>query len=897
MSAPRRTDLFIVSWNVNGIRARWSRLEELLGKEKPDVVCLQETRCPDSRLPVDALGELKYEIVHSSGERQRRGGVAIITRSSLSVGEPDFELHGSGALSAGRWLSVRVGDLIVCSVYVPAGSVGDQVNNAEKLRFLKTLSEHAREHRSENFLIVGDFNIAPEDQDVYEALWLKGAYKIDEPERSHLREVMRVGGLVDVYRNLHPNDPGFTMWQEREGHYARDYGLRIDLALASESILGRLKEASVNHHYRQGKRPSDHAPLFLRVARQAKGSRPGVGPRSSRAIPVREPMPRHIAPMLATASRVPPRTREWAVEVKWDGIRAIVYWQLGELRIESRNHKDLTVQYPELQGLGEQLGRREAILDGEIVAMDEQGLPSFGRLQQRMHLSNEGVIRRRATEVPATYVIFDLLYLDDKVTMNLPYRRRRELLEGLRLDGVAWQTPAYFTGESSDFLSASAGYGLEGIVAKRLDGLYLPGRRTGDWLKVKNVGRQEFLIGGWLTNKSTRGPQIGALLLGYYERQPDGENIFRYAGRVGSGLDNRQREDLAKRLIPFATHVSPFKGTQPPRDALFAAPRVIVEVEFANWTKDLMLRHPVYKGIRTDLDPREIVLEQASPGLPAPRPRSTGARGKRSDSQTDTSAAGKILYPEIGFSSDEMLDYYRAIADVLVSHLSGRGALVRSYPAGVTEPENSSTRDPIDDASELIDCAKQDGIEFHTALNRSEYPSIPTAMVFVLEPEESVDMRECCRVALWLRDVLKAVALEAFVKTSGTGELEVHVPLNTPIEYEQTRAFARAVAELLEERHPDEVVSRRGTEGHPGKVLLDWSLNDPAKKTICVYSLRGTHRPAVSTPLTWEEVEQALAARRSLELDGEPAVILERIRQNGDLFAALLGLEQSLPEP
>lgn len=860
-------------------------------------MCLQETRCPDSRLPVDDLSELGYEIVHSSGERQRRGGVAIVTHADLPVRDPDFELHGSGALSAGRWLSVRVDDLSICSVYVPAGSVGEQVNNAEKLRFLKTLADHVREHRSENLLIVGDFNIAPEDQDVYEALWLEGAYKIDEPERSHLREVSRVGGLIDVYRHLHPEDPGFTMWQEREGHYARDYGLRIDLALASESIVERLKEASVNHHYRQGKRPSDHAPLFLRVERQESGSLPPASRRRSRVTEVRQPMPRNIAPMLATSSRVPPRTREWAVEVKWDGIRAITYWQLGELRIESRNRKDLTVQYPEIQGLSEQLGRREAILDGEIVAIDEQGLPSFGRLQQRMHLTNEGVIRRRAAEVPITYVIFDLLYLDGKTTMNLPYRERRALLESLGLEGVAWQTPSYYTGDSSDFLSASAGYGLEGIVAKRLDGPYLPGRRTGDWLKVKNVGRQEFLIGGWLANKSTRGPQVGALLLGYYERQADGEDLLRYAGRVGSGLDNRQREDLAKQLIGLATHLSPFTGAQPPRDALFVAPSVIVEVEFANWTKDGMLRHPVYKGQRTDLHPREIVLEQPPFTPPQPVVKDAPSSPESPSPRVDPPGAGRVLYPEIAFTSDEIVDYYRQIADVLISHLSGRPTLLRSYPGGVTEPEVSHTRDSIENAPELIDCVKDDVIEFHTALYRNADPTTPTAMIFVLEPEESAGMRECCRVALRMRELFQSIAFEAFVKTSGTGELEVYVPLNTPVEHEQTTAFARATAELLEKRHPDEIISRRGPGDHPGMVLIDYSANRPSEKRICAYSLRGTHRPTISTPLSWEEVEQALASRHSLELDGEPAVILERVRQDGDLFAPVLELEQSLPEP
>jgi bifunctional non-homologous end joining protein LigD len=330
---------------------------------------------------------------------------------------------------------------------------------------------------------------------------------------------------------------------------------------------------------------------------------------------------------------------------------------------------------------------------------------------------------------------------------------------------------------------------------------------------------------------------------------------------------------------------------------LFVQPRVIVEVEFSNWTKDRMLRHPVYKGLRTDLDPREVLLEGASPGPSRPQRMVTPDHGERQRPRRDPEGTGKVLYPEIAFTSDEMVDYYRTLADVLVSHLAGRPTLLCKYPSGVREPAISSTRDPIDDVSDLIDCAKDDGVEFHTALNRRDDPTTPTAMVFVLVPEESASMRECCRVAIWLGEVLRTIALESFVKTSGTGELEVYVPLNTPTEYEQTESFARAIAELLETHHPDDVVCRKSSKARRGKVFVACSANDPGEKRICVYSLRGTHRPAVSTPLSWEEVEHALASRHAPQLDAEPAVILERVRQNGDLFAPVLELTQRLPEP
>ena len=188
-----------------------------------------------------------------------------------------------------------------------------------------------------------------------------------------------------------------------------------------------------------------------------------------------------------------------------------------ELRIESRNLNDVSARYPELRALGLQLGSREAVLDGEIVAFDEHGRPSFERLQRRMHVSSPSIIRRLSDDAPVNYLIFDLLYLDGHTTIELPYRERRALLEELGLRGPAWQTPAYHAGEGRELLAAAAEQRLEGVVAKRLDSPYRPGKRTDEWLKIKNVNRQELVIGGWLPGKGARAGRLGALLMGYYE--------------------------------------------------------------------------------------------------------------------------------------------------------------------------------------------------------------------------------------------------------------------------------------------------------------------------------------------------------------------------------------------
>jgi bifunctional non-homologous end joining protein LigD len=329
-----------------------------------------------------------------------------------------------------------------------------------------------------------------------------------------------------------------------------------------------------------------------------------------------EPMPEGLTPMLARLSeRLPRDETAWGYEVKWDGVRALLYWQPGRMRIESRNRKDLTSRYPELRGLGPALGSRTAILDGEIVAFDADGRPSFERLQQRMHLASDSLIRRRAREVPVAYVVFDVLYLDGRATMPLPYEERRALLEGMGLEGPAWQVPAYHRGEGKPLLDASKEQGLEGIVAKRLTSPYEPGRRGANWLKVKNALRQEFVIGGWLPGEGRRRERIGALLVGFHDEAADGgeHGPLRYAGRVGTGFSEAELDRLARLLAPLARPDSPFELGTPPRGAVFVEPELVAEVEFREWTRDRMLRHPSYKGLREDKPAAEVVLERPAP--------------------------------------------------------------------------------------------------------------------------------------------------------------------------------------------------------------------------------------------------------------------------------------------
>lgn len=331
----------------------------------------------------------------------------------------------------------------------------------------------------------------------------------------------------------------------------------------------------------------------------------------------KEPVPRGIMPMLAKPGAMPANDGDYGFEMKWDGIRAILYLDHGGARLVSRNLFDITGQYPELLALAELTGASQLILDGEIIALGDDGRPSFGRLQNRMGVASGRSVRQLMTTTPVTYMIFDVLYRDGASLLDEPYTGRREVLAGLGFAGKAWQTPAYVAGNGPALQAISRQLGLEGVMAKRLDSPYQPGKRSGAWLKIKNQLRQELVIGGWLPGSGARYGMIGALLVGYYDPEQTERRLV-YAGRVGTGFSGQTLGRLAEALQPLRRATSPFQsgpgGRAPvlPGPVVFVEPLLVCEVEFAQWTLHDTLRHPSFKGMRPDKNPREVVREVMS---------------------------------------------------------------------------------------------------------------------------------------------------------------------------------------------------------------------------------------------------------------------------------------------
>jgi bifunctional non-homologous end joining protein LigD len=558
----------------------------------------------------------------------------------------------------------------------------------------------------------------------------------------------------------------------------------------------------------RGRRVSGRYALF----RAGKAEKDWMIHRVDPAARERDPFPEQVVPMSARPGDLPAEDRDWAVEVRWEGERAIAYCRPGRLSLQGRNLDDITARYPEVRRLARQLGSRDAVLDGELVVFAEDGRPSLERLRRRLQPASESTVRRRMKSDPVTYVIFDLLYLDGRGLIDETYRRRRELLEDLELSGDNWQTPGYSRGRAEELLRASAEQGLEGVVLKRLDSRYAPGKRDGSWLAVASAG--------------------------------------------SSPREKPAREEA--RVVPPAT--------------AGAAPRKRLTVNVAGTELHL-----------SNLD--------------------------------------KVLYPRTGFTKGDLIEWYARIGETVLPHLRDRPLTLKRYPDGVEGKHFYEKRCPkhrpewvetvsvwsdthngeidfcvVNDLPTLVWAANLADIELHTSLSRATEMERPTAIVFDLDPGAPADARDCAQVAIWIRGLFEQLGLRCYPKTSGSKGLQIYVPLNTDVTYAQTKPFAKAVAETLERRFPERVVSRMAKSKRPGKVLVDWSQNDRHKTTANVYSLRARTRPTVSTPLEWEEVEAGVEAASVEALVFDHAAVLARVESKGDLFAPLLSEKQDLPD-
>jgi bifunctional non-homologous end joining protein LigD len=507
---------------------------------------------------------------------------------------------------------------------------------------------------------------------------------------------------------------------------------------------------------------------------------------------------------------------------------------------------------------------------------------------------------------PLVLYLFDVLEVEGEPLLELPLVERRSRLEGLldRRNRTVRLSEAFDDGPQ--LLEAATEQELEGVIAKRVDSRYQPGRRSRDWLKVKTTGRQEFVIAGYTKGKGKRSDRFGALVLAA-ERAGELE----WVGNCGTGFDEAEIDRLLAQLRPLERPTPPFRS--PPKmarvrkgDVVWVEPRLVCEVKFAEWTHDGHLRAPVYLGLRDDKPPEEVVVER--PIEPEIR------RGRR---VLQLSNLDKLFWPEEGITKGDLLAYYRDVAPALLPHLRDRPFTMKRYPDGAAGkfffqkdapkhmPEWITTREYISTSREsrqkrkiayplvndelaLLWMVNMGCIDMNTWYSRVDRPERPDFVLFDLDPSPDVGFRETVEVALLVKQALDALGLESFPKTSGSDGMHVLVPIARRHTYDDTRRFAEIVGSALARTHRGLVTTEWSKAKRRG-VLVDANQNGEGKTIASVYSVRPKPGAPVSTPLRWDEVGDDLDPR-AFTMD----VVLERVARDGDLFAGVLGGKQSL---
>ncbi len=603
--------------------------------------------------------------------------------------------------------------------------------------------------------------------------------------------------------------------------------------------------------------------------------------------------PPEISPMLATLADEVPQGSGWVYEVKWDGYRAIATIAGGEVNLTSRNGNDLTVRFA---GLARQIGKAvrtpNAVLDGEVCALDEEGRSSFSEMQKG--------------SANLVYYAFDALWVEGELLLDVPLTRRKERLESL-LDR---RNQAVKLSESFDdglaLMEAARQQHLEGVVAKKASSVYVPGKRTRDWLKVKTEERQEFLIAGYTKGQGRRASSLGALVLAV---RRGGDLVW--AGNCGTGFDEQEIQKLLRKLRPLERKTSPFKAVpKMPKvrkgDVVWVTPKLVCEVRFSEWTHDGRLRAPVYQGLREDKSPSDVRRE-----LPL---ETEIKRGRKLLRLTNLD---KVFWPDEGITKGDLLWYYREVAPVLVPHLKDRPFTMKRYPDGIAgghffqkdAPKHmpdwiprisylSTSRQSrekrmidyplVNDDLALLWMVNMGCIDMNAWYSRVDKPDRPDFVLFDLDPSDDVGFKETIQVALLVRQALEAVGLHGYPKTSGSDGIHVLVPIDRRSTYADTRRFAEVIAGALARAHPG-LVTTEWTKAKRRGVLIDANQNGEGKTIASAYSVRPRPGAPVSTPLRWDEVTEDLDP-----LDFTMDLVLARVKRYGDLFEPVLKERQSL---
>ncbi|WP_043528112.1 DNA ligase D [Litchfieldella xinjiangensis] len=604
-------------------------------------------------------------------------------------------------------------------------------------------------------------------------------------------------------------------------------------------------------------------------------------------------LPREVRPQLATLSREAPDHSDWIHEIKLDGYRVLARIDGGKVQLITRNGKDWTHRFPEIAKRLASLPADSALLDGEVVAVSHDGVSNFGQLQDALS---------RGRTKALIYQVFDLPYLSGHDLAKVPLIERKRLLEELMSAAGASASDTlrysdHIDAQGPAFYEQACRMGLEGIISKRADSPYQE-KRSKDWLKTKCAFHEEFVIGGY-TDPSGSRQGFGSLLMGAF----DDKGRLEYAGRVGTGFSTRQLETLGDTLAAMEAPESPFNGPVPgERDVHWVRPEQVIEVEFTERTRDGRLRHPAFRGLREDRNPEEIRMtrdKQTTDATPAADDKATETRPSKGRSgkgsaprKGDAEVLGmrlshpdRVLFPEQGLTKLDLARYYEDIQDWILPHLARRPlSLVRcpqgrtdecffqkhprvAIPASVPrveidEKKGRSEYVYVETAADLVGLVQAGALEIHPWGSRIDDIEHPDNLVFDLDPEEGLAWKEILRVADTLRDRLSSLGLESFVRTTGGKGLHLVVPITPSADWDQAKAFAKAVAQQHAQDDPQRLTSNMSKAKREGRIFLDYLRNGRGATAVASYSVRARENAPVSVPVRWEELNAALRSDR-----------------------------------
>jgi bifunctional non-homologous end joining protein LigD len=954
----------IATYNINGVNGRIATLLKWLKQTDPDIVCLQELKCEDKSFPVNQINDAGYNAVWFG--QKAWNGVAVLSKKDIR--ELRRDLPGTDKeYTHSRYLEVFTHDMVIGCIYLPFGNPFPGPKFEYKKRWFARLIAHAQTLMATGLpvMLIGDYNVMPTDLDTYKPEKYKNDALFQPEIKADFHSLLNQG-WTDAIRTLYPDEPIYTYWDYLRKAYERNAGLRLDHFLLTHDLAEKLENGHVDKHVRGWEGASDHAPVWITLAGKpltknlkrdqlktphAKGSKSSALRRFPDEIQQiletaeKQPMPKDIKPMKATLVGLPFDEPGWIYEIKWDGYRAISYLGTTETKIYSRNDLEFT-QFDAIRDALQGLDFK-AILDGEIVALKEDGTADFGALQNWKNKKNAHL----------HYYIFDILWFEGFSLLDKTLSERRKILQHiLPQEHESIKLSQGYVTSGIDFFDAAKRMRLEGVIAKRADSFYSSDSRSREWLKIKSKRRQEVIIGGYTRNDGTE-KYFSALAIGVYDEKGE----LHYIGKVGTGFNQAAQKDLMTAFEKITVKTCPF-GITPDVDEpsqfrpqrlgakpTWLEPQLICEIEFAEMTSDGKVRQASFKGLREDKSPKEVILEleketqgiveeveldhtlNNSKGKPA-KSVSEGKtiipiKGKFLKSGAKLLLEGrheteekkvdghllkftnlnKLYWPEDKVTKRDMFNYYDAVAPLMVPYLKDRPMSLNRFPGGIhgasfyqknvmeTAPSWAHTMPHTNEKGEdksyllghdratLLWMASLGCIEINPWFSRASAPENPDYCVIDLDPDKNT-FEQVIEAAQVTRQILESIGVPSYPKTSGSTGIHIYIPLGAKYTYEQSQLFANLIVRQVNRELPKFTTLERAIKNRGGKMYLDFLQNRPGATIAGVYSLRPKPGATVSMPLDWEEVRPGLKMRDFTIFNA-----IGRLRETGDLFAGVLG--------